>query len=160
MKTKLRTLWKSRSPRDRKIIIALLVIVFTLVYAELLYSTEQSRASLRSNVMTLRAQAAHLDAQAIEYHQLLATAPMTISPTDLAVLLQERVNDAGLSSALQRMDTLDPNQVVATFAAIAFVDWLHWIIELKTQHIRVASCRIEALSTPGLVNVTVTLVRK
>ena len=53
----------------------------------------------------------------------------------------------------------DADQVVAVFGAVAFADWLNWISTLKSQQVRLDTCRIEALSTPGLVSVTATLVR-
>jgi len=66
---------------------------------------------------------------------------------------------AGLARALVRIDALDNDQVVVVFGAVAFADWLNWVAGLKAQHVRLAACRIEALSTPGLVSVTATLVR-
>ena len=49
--------------------------------------------------------------------------------------------------------------MVVVFGAVAFADWLNWIAALKSQHVRLDACRIEALSTPGLVSVTATLIR-
>ena len=45
------------------------------------------------------------------------------------------------------------------FGAVAFADWLNWVASLTSQQVRLDACRIEALSTPGLVSVTATLVR-
>jgi general secretion pathway protein M len=45
------------------------------------------------------------------------------------------------------------------FGAVAFADWLDWIAGLESQQVRLEAGRIEALSTPGLVSVTATLVR-
>jgi len=64
-----------------------------------------------------------------------------------------------LSGALVRIDAPDANQVVVVFGAVAFADWLNWIAGLRSQHVRLDTCRIEALSTPGMVSVTATLVR-
>ena len=58
-----------------------------------------------------------------------------------------------------RIDALDANQVQVVFGAVAFADWLNWVAGLQSQHVRLNACRIEALSTPGLVSVTGTLVR-
>ncbi len=159
MKKQLSHIWKSRTPRDRKIITALSIIVVIFLYTGFVLSAGRSGSSLRSNVMTLRVQAAHLDEQALEYDRLRHIPVVTASLTDLHTLLQTQADNAGLSTALLRMDTIDSNQVVTAFGAIAFSDWLNWIIALKSQHIRVAACRIEAMSTPGLVSVTATLVR-
>ena len=59
----------------------------------------------------------------------------------------------------ERIDAPDANQVQVVFGSVAFADWLAWIASLQTQHIRLDSSRIEALSTPGLVGVTATFVR-
>jgi general secretion pathway protein M len=58
-----------------------------------------------------------------------------------------------------RVDAPDADQVVVVFGAVAFADWLNWIDALKAQQVRLDTCRIEALSTPGLVGITATLVR-
>ena len=73
--------------------------------------------------------------------------------------MQARAVAAGLSRALVKIDAPDANQVVVVFGAVAFADWLNWIAGLKSQQVRLDACRIEALSTPGLVSVTATLVR-
>jgi type II secretory pathway component PulM len=81
------------------------------------------------------------------------------SQTDLRALLQAEAATAGLSRALVRIDAVDPDQVVVVFGAVAFTEWYAWIVGLRSQQIRLDACRIEALSTPGLVSVTATLVR-
>lgn len=159
MKKQLNQLWKSRTPSDRKLIAALSIILVIILYTGFVLSAERLGTSLNSSVIALRAQAAHLDEEALEYSHLRRTPMATSSPTDLHTLVQARVENAGLSTALVHMDAIDNNQVITVFGAIAFSDWLNWIIAMKSQHIRVASCRIEAMSTPGLVSVTATLVR-
>ena len=73
--------------------------------------------------------------------------------------MQGRIGDAGLAHALVRINALNADQVEEVFGAVAFADWIKWIAGLKSQHIRLDACRIEALSAAGLVSVTVTLVR-
>ena len=159
MRARLRKAWESRAPRERAIIAALAVILGAALYVWLVQSAERARVPLRTSVTTLRAQAARLDQQALEYGHLRATPAATASPTDLRTLVQARVADAGLSRALVRLDAPDADQVVVVFGAVAFADLLNWIAGLKSQHVRLDACRIEALSTPGLVSVTATLVR-
>ena len=57
------------------------------------------------------------------------------------------------------METPEPGRVQVSFGAVAFSDWLGWVGALQAQQLRVETCRVEAMTTPGLVNVTVTLVR-
>jgi type II secretory pathway component PulM len=122
-------------------------------------SAGQAGVQLRASVATLRAQAARLDQQALEYGRLRAAPAATVSTTDLRTLVQAGVGDSGLARALVRIDAPDADQVVVVFGAVPFVDWLTWIAGLKSQQVRLDACRIEALSTPGLVSVTATLVR-
>ena len=159
MNASLRTLWQSRAPRERVVIAVLAVLVGVALYVWLVQSAGQARVQLRTSVTMLREQAARLDQQALEYGRLRVAPAATASPTDLRTLVQARVGDAGLARALVRIDAPDADQVVVVFGAVAFMDWLNWIAGLKSQHVRLDACRIEALSTPGLVSVTATLVR-
>jgi general secretion pathway protein M len=159
MRAQLRKVWESRAPRERAIIAALAVMLGAALYVWLVQSAGRARVQLHTSVTTLRAQAARLDQQALEYGRLRAAPAATASPTDLRTLVQVRVGDAGLSSALVRIDAPDANQVKVVFGALPFADWLAWVASLQAQQVRLDACRIEALSTPGLVTVTATLVR-
>jgi type II secretory pathway component PulM len=110
-------------------------------------------------VTTLRTQSTQLDQQIIEYTQVQTAPPINASTSELKTLVQAQANQAGLASALGRIDALDTNQVVVVFGAVAFNTWLHWVADLQAQHVRLSVCRIETLSTTGLVSVTATLVR-
>ena len=159
MKAKLRTLWQSRAPRDRVVIAVLAALVGVASYVWLVQSTHHAHARLRASVPALRAQAARLEQQAAELERLRSAPPPSVSTTDLRTLVQAQAGAAGLSGALGRIDAPDPNQVVVVFGAVAFADWLNWVASLKSQQVRLDACRVEALSTPGLVSVTATLVR-
>ena len=159
MNAALRRAWESRSPRERAVIAALAVLLGVALYVWLVQSAGRARAQLHTSVTTLRAQAARLDQQALEYVRLRAAPAATASPTDLRTLVQAQAGAAGLSRALVRIDAPDADHVVAVFGAVAFADWLNWIAGLKAQQVRLDAGRIEALSTPGLVSVTATLVR-
>lgn len=159
MRARLQTAWKSRPPRERAIIAALAVMLGVVLYVWLAQSAGLARVQLNAGVATLRTQAARLDQQALEYGRLRAAPAATASPTDLRTLVQARAGAAGLARALTRIDAVDTDQVVVVFGAVAFADWLNWISGLGSQQVRLDTCRIEALSAPGLVSVTATLVR-
>jgi len=159
MKAQLRKAWESRAPRERAVIVALAALLGVVLYGWLVQSAGQARVQLRASVTTLRAQATRLDLQAIEYGRLRIAPAISVSPTDLRTLVQARVDDAGLARALVRIDATDADQVVVVFGAVAFADWLNWIAGLQSQQVRLDACRVEVLSTPGLVSVTATLVR-
>lgn len=159
MKARIRKLWESRSPRDRVVIVILAAIVGALLYVWLVQSAYQARAQLGTSVFTLRAQAMRLDLDATELARVRA-APVPPAPqTDLRTQLQAQAETAGLASALLKIEVVDANQVRVVFGSIAFADWLAWVAGLQTQHIRLDTGRIEALSTPGLVGVTSTFIR-
>jgi general secretion pathway protein M len=158
MRAQLRKAWESRAPRERAILVALVIVILVALYVWIVQSAGQARKQLRPSVTTLLAQAAALDRQATEVERLRAMPAISASQTDLRTLVQAQAG-AGLSRALVRIDALDGDQVVVVFGAVTFADWLNWIAGLKSQHVRLAACRIEALSTPGLVSVTATLSR-
>jgi len=159
MRAQLREAWESRAPRERAIIAALGLMLGAALYVWFVQSAGRTRAQLQTSVTALRAQAARLEQQAAEFERLRTAPAVTVSPTDLRTLVQAQADAAGLSRALVRIDAPDADQVVVVFGAMAFADWLNWIAGLKSQHVRLDACRIEALSAPGLVSVTATLVR-
>ena len=159
MRAQLRKAWESRAPRERAIIAALAVMLGAALYVWLVQSAGQARAPLHTGVTKLRAQAARLEQQAAELERLRAAPALSASQTDLRTLVQAQAGAAGLSRALVRIDAPDANQVTVVFGALPFAGWLAWVASLQAQQIRLDACRIEALSTPGLVSVTATLVR-
>jgi general secretion pathway protein M len=159
MKAKLRTLWQSRAPRERVVIAVLAVLAGVASYVWLVQAADRAHTRLRASVPALRAQAARLERQAGDLERLRSAPPAAASKTDLRTLVQAQAGAAGLSRALVRIDAPDANQVVVVFGAVAFADWLNWVAGLTAQQVRLEVCRVEALSTPGLVSVTATLVR-
>jgi general secretion pathway protein M len=159
MKAKLRTLWQSRAPRERVVIAVLAVLAGVASYVWLVQAADRAHTRLRASVPALRAQAARLERQAGDLERLRSAPPAAASKTDLRTLVQAQAGAAGLARALVRIDAPDANQVVVVFGAVAFADWLNWVAGLTAQQVRVDVCRVEALSTPGLVSVTATLVR-
>ena len=159
MKTKLRMLWQSRAPRERVVIAVLAVLAGVASYVWLVQAADRAHTRLRASVPALRAQAARLEQQAGDLERLRSAPPAAASKTDLRTLVQAQAGAAGLSRALVRIDAPDANQVVVVFGAVAFADWLNWVAGLTAQQVRLDVCRVEALSTPGLVSVTATLVR-
>ena len=159
MRAQLRKLWESRAPRERVVIAVLAAILGVALYWGLVQSAGRARVQLRTSVTMFRAQAARLEQQAAELERLRAAPPATASQTDLRTLVQTQAGAAGLARALVRIDAPDANQVQVVFGAVPFADWLNWVAGLQSQQVRLDACRIEALSTPGLVSVTATFIR-
>ncbi len=84
---------------------------------------------------------------------------ISVSQTDLRMLVQAQAGAAGLVRALACIDAPDANQVQVVFGAIAFADWLNWVASLQSQQVRLDACRIEVLSMSGLVSVIATFIR-
>lgn len=159
MKEQLRKSWQSRTPRERTIIAVLALMVIAVLYISLLVSANRARPHLRASVLTLRTDAVRLEQYASEVERLRAARPPAVSQTDLRTLIQAQAGSAGLASALIRIDAPEANRVQMVFGAVPFPDWLNWVVVLNVQNIRLETCRIEALSKPGLVSVTATFVR-
>jgi len=154
-----RKAWKSRTPRERAVLAALGVVLAAAFLVSVIQTATHARSRLRPSVTALRSQLARLDQQAREIERLRASPPVATSDSDLRALVQAQIG-AELSRALVRIDARNPDEVEVAFGAVPFDKWLGWIAGLKGQQVRVASSRIEALTTPGLVSVTATLVRE
>jgi general secretion pathway protein M len=151
--------WKARTPIERIAIIGLSVVVAVLLYFWLVQSATHARAQLKISVPQLKAQAVRVEQQAAEYERLRNKPATTASQTDLRELVQAQVDAAGLSRSLIRIDAKDANQIQVVFGDVAFPNWLNWVENLVAQRVRLDSSRIEASTTPGLVNVTATVTR-
>ena len=158
MREKVRKVWQSRTPRERAVLAALGVVLAAAFIVSLIQTASHARSRLRPSVTALRGQLARLDQQAMEIERLRASPPVAASPSDLRALVQAQIG-AELSRALVRIDARNPDEVEVAFGAVPFDRWLSWIAGLKGQQVRIASSRIEALTSPGLVSVTATLVR-
>jgi len=151
--------WRARTPRERLIVVvagALLTIGLCLWLAQ---SVERSRTVLRTAVPALRAQAELLEQRAAEYQRLRSAPRATASQGDMRSLVQAQTAAAGLTRALTGIEAAEAGRVKIGFGAVLFADWLDMVAALDAQRIYVEACRVEALATPGLVNVTATLVR-
>lgn len=159
MRAQLKQAWKARSPRERTIIGMLMVVLAAVSYAWLVTSLGSSHHRLQERVRTLQTQALRLEGQVAEIQRLRTTSVAESPPTELRALLQAQLVSAGMFHALEKMESSDPDQVMVAFAGLAFGDWLRWAARLEAQGIRVDKCRIDGLSTPGMVSVTATLQR-
>ena len=158
MRERLRNLWQARAPQERRIIAALAAIFAVTLYLWLVQSAGRARLQLDLSVSALRVQASRVEHDADELQRLRAAPAATPAQTDLRTLVQSA--SAGLSREPPRIDAPpDANQVQVGFGAIAFADWLALVAGLQAQQVRLDTCRIEALSTPGLVSVSSTFTR-
>jgi len=152
-------IWKSQSPRQRAVMAVLALMAGAALYLWIVLSADQARTQLRVTVAMLRAQSASLEQQAVELGRLRGMPAKPASQSDVLALVQTQAGAAGLSGMLTRIEAMDSNQVKVVFGAVPFADWLAWVGALQSLQMRLDTCRIEALSTPGLVSVTANFVR-
>jgi general secretion pathway protein M len=158
MKTALRNAWGSLAPGRRAAVAMLAMVLGVASYLWLLHAADGARGQLGASVAALRTQSALLEQQAAEHARLRSAPPVPSSPGELRALVQARA-DAARLGALARIEPLDANRVRVAFGAVPFADWLGWIAELQSQHVRLEAARIEALAAPGLVSVSATFAR-
>ena len=154
-----RRLLSGRSARERAVAALVTCVVAALCYAWFIATADRARTRLEAGAATLRAQVRVLESQAAEVERLRALAPARASRTELRALVQSQAEAGGLARALVRVDVLDAGRVQVVFGAVRFSDWLAWVTAMQAQQARVESTRVEAMSAPGLVSVTTTLVR-
>lgn len=159
MNARLDAWWQARTFRERVFAVGLAVFLAALVYVLLVHTAQQARAQLGVSLSGLRTQAQRLERDAAEVRRLREAPPPAPSPTSLRVLVQAQIDAAGLAQGVRRIDAGGPAQVQAEFGALAFADWLTLVNTLQAQQVRLDTCRIEALSTPGLVSVNAVFVR-
>ncbi len=154
-----RRLLSGRGARERVVLALLVCVAVAACYAWFIDTAQRARARLEAGAATLRTQVRVLESQAAEAERLRALAPVRASRTELRALVQAQAESAGLARALVRVDVLDAGRVQVVFGAVRFSDWLAWVAAMQAQQARVESTRVEAMSAPGLVSVTTTLVR-
>lgn len=159
MRKQLRKAWESRSPRERRVITILGMVLSAVLYLWLVSSADRARTRLRSNLPQLRVQAEEFEQQAAGYERIKVTPSPPPSSGDLHALAQTQADILGLSHALNGIDALGDDQVQVTFKAVPFADWLKWTVAMQLQRVRFEKGRIEALPEPGIVTVTGTFVR-
>ena len=159
MKNHLHNLWHSRTSGEKAVMAIAMAVVAVLLYSWLVVSATQARSRLENRVTSLRARAIQLEQQSAEYARLHTTAAPTVAQIDLRSLVQSQTDAAGLSHALLKIDVQDAHRVQVAFGATSFAAWLDWVQTLQSQQVRIEACRMEALSTTGLVSITATLAR-
>ncbi len=159
MKARLQEFWQSRSKTERRILGVVLALLLLAAYAGLLVAAGKGRQELSASLLSLHGEAARLERDAAEIESLRQRPPLKASNTELRALAQAQAGATGLSRTLQRAEAPSANQLQVTFAATPFADWLIWLKGMQAQQLRLESCRLEALATPGLVSVTANLSR-
>lgn len=157
MTATLRQSWASLPARHRFLGLLVLTLTGIGLYAWLLMSAARARAELQTHVDTLRPQASRLDRHAEELMQLSSEPPAAPVAGDLLTRVRHRLDNLNLAPALVRIDAAGKQRVSIELDAVEFAQWLQWTEDLSTQQIRLETCEIEALATPGWVRISATL---
>lgn len=159
MRPWLRNYWAAWMPWQRATTIIFAIISVIVLYIWFIYSANEARARLNDKVGMLLGQQVLMEQHASEIERLRANPTPAASQTDLRTLVNRQIDAAGLANNLTRLDVQDNNQIQVIFGAISLRDWIAWVKALQSQYVRIEACQIKALSTPGMVGVTVKLTR-
>lgn len=151
--------WMSRSPQERRIVMAAALCFGLGLYVWFLLATTRARQRLLPAVTQLQAQAIRQSRQVDEIMRLRVMPVPPASTTDLRESIQRQVEASGLTKSLVSVELVDAHHVKLVFGSVAFADWLTWADLMQTQQLRFVALRIEAQSAPGQVSVTATLER-
>ena len=153
--------WDDRAARERRAItLGALVLSPLLVYYLLWQPAHVANAKLRASIPTMRAQAAHLRAQAIEAETVRHQPHSTVLDANaLKTAIEESAVRHQVRNAISSLDVQQPNAVRITVTAISFEQWVTWLRSLQQeQHIRVESTGIVPLPQTGMVKINATLI--
>jgi type II secretory pathway component PulM len=152
--------WRSRSPRERSLVTAGLVVLAVMLVAALVWlPLERARVRLAAQLPELRASVLGLERDAEEVRRV-RTLPPTIpaNPAPLAALMAANAWARELPGVL--LTVPDEKHVRLAGADVSFTALLDWLTIAQAAHgLRVESARIEALAAPGRVRAELTLER-
>ncbi|BBJ00432.1 hypothetical protein FGKAn22_21240 [Ferrigenium kumadai] len=152
--------WDGRASSERRAI-ALGALALSPLFAYLLVwqPAHVAGTKLRDSVPAMRAQAAHLRAQAAEAETLRHhPKPAVLDANALKTAIEESAVRHQMRDALTSLDAQQPNAARITLAAVPFEQWLNWLRNLQQeQHIRAESVGIAALPQTGMVKINATL---
>jgi type II secretory pathway component PulM len=159
MKAKLGKIWKSRAPRERRMITGLTIILIITLYVSLVTSADRARVQLRSSMVTLRTQAAQFQQDISEHERLRVKPRAPVNSVDLKILMQTQADALGISRSLAGLETQGSDQVQVVLDSLPFADWLSLVAAMQMQQVRLDNGRVQALPAPGMVSVTATFIR-
>lgn len=156
--------WQGLQTRERLLVqIAAAVATLFMLWLFVVRPLAQAEIELRLGVETLRSQVAEAtqSAQTILAARnagMIATAPTPQSGPSLMALADSSARDAGLSSALKRLQPEGENQVKLEFEAADFDALVAWLERLDRQDgVVITEWSVDRALAPGVVNARLTL---
>jgi len=132
----LRQRWDALVPRERAgVSLAAAVVLATLLYVGLWEPLAQSRDALRTQVLAGEADLAWMRAAAPLVRERASTAPVVAMPTGQSLLARADASarEAGLGTALLRVEPVNAGQVRVYFQGVGFDPLMRWIEGLSAQ---------------------------
>ena len=153
----------TRSPRDRAVLLGgLAAIALMLAWAYVWHPLTVSRESLARQVATARSDLAWMRSASADVQRLRATATgstLDRAGKSLLALADGTARDAGLGTALTRIEPVDATRVNVWFERASFDQVATWLEGLAQRYgVVVDELSADRVEGVGLANVRVTLV--
>ncbi len=152
--------WQRYSAKERRILIALGVLVLALlVYAFVLLPVQKSRAHLATSLLQKQSQLQEMKMAAARISALRrAYQSAKGKPAELKASVETSARLHGLAGRIGTPRQNGDGDIELTIAAIAFDSWAAWIEALQGEHqIRVKRCLVEPGGEAGSVKIQATL---
>lgn len=143
--------WASRSPGDKRVILASAAITAALLLIAFAWlPLERARTRMAAQLPALRASVEQMRAQSAEAKRLRALPARTGAPGSTPAALAA---SASLAQALPgaRASTLDPRRVKVAVDDASWTRVLEWLAAQAAQGLAVESAQVEALAMRGRV---------
>ncbi|MCP5264956.1 MAG: type II secretion system protein M [Burkholderiaceae bacterium] len=145
--------WRSLAPRERRLIVAALAIVFVaVVYLMFFEPAWKGRTSLLRDLPGMRAQLAKMESLALEARDLGAVPDRLQSQSAIRGQLERSLQAAGL----QALATIEVrgDRIELRFARVGFGAWLDWLeLAIRETRARVVDLSANRDPSPGFVAV-------
>lgn len=133
--------WSERAPRERRLIqVAAGVVALAVLYGGVYVPLDAKRAALERRLPELRAQHRLAKAQVAEIERLRqrdGTDETAALP--LARRVESRARARDLAAALVSITPLGDTRVQVIAEGRAAADWVHWLIDLRSQGVALES---------------------
>ena len=155
----IRNWWQSLGQRERSLVAgAAALALVAAVYAVAIEPAWKARARLGEELPLLRAQAAEVDALALEARQLARRGTAAAPAGALKSLLEQSLAAAQLRQA--RVTATDERRIVVSVQAAPVTPWLAWLEQAaRESRLRIARIQVSRTAARGMVDSEVTFER-
>lgn len=156
-----RARWQELAPRERRTLtVGAAVLLVTVAYLLLWEPLAQSRDDWRARVAAAETDLAWMRAAAPQVLSRRGTQPIAVAPDGRSLLarVDAGAREAGLGTALLRVEPVAAGQVRVTFEQAGFDALMRWIESLSAQYgTRVTELSVQRAAGVGLVDARLSL---